>query len=206
MTGNILQPRSPTDTPKRFKTDIPVESSSRPGSVNLWISNILAIECQLKKDRKARKHPALILTHGAKLQNQRNQPKFKDADSLRVKDQASPTLGEAKSRSQVKSSYPLVQNERRFEHSRTNPTKFTQKQESSTLVKNTSKKVKGKNHFEETPCILTSKNSRRRSNPKRKEVREVRSPVEKNTNGTVETATKAASPPSVSIPTWKEGA
>ncbi|KAI7808329.1 putative X-linked retinitis pigmentosa GTPase regulator, partial [Triplophysa rosa] len=28
LTGNILQPRSPTDTPKRFKTDAPVESSS----------------------------------------------------------------------------------------------------------------------------------------------------------------------------------
>ncbi|ROI57068.1 X-linked retinitis pigmentosa GTPase regulator [Anabarilius grahami] len=28
LTGNILQPRSPTDTPKRFKTDAPVESPS----------------------------------------------------------------------------------------------------------------------------------------------------------------------------------
>lgn len=28
LTGNILQPRSPTDTPKRFKTDASVESSS----------------------------------------------------------------------------------------------------------------------------------------------------------------------------------
>ncbi|XP_056116722.1 uncharacterized protein DDB_G0290685 [Rhinichthys klamathensis goyatoka] len=28
LTGNILQPRSPTDTPKRFRTDAPVESSS----------------------------------------------------------------------------------------------------------------------------------------------------------------------------------
>lgn len=28
LRGNILQPRSPTDTPKRFKTEAPVESPS----------------------------------------------------------------------------------------------------------------------------------------------------------------------------------
>lgn len=28
LTGNILQPRSPTDNPKRFKTDAPLESIS----------------------------------------------------------------------------------------------------------------------------------------------------------------------------------